>query len=398
MEPLIYLTGIAIILIIGIFLTIIAKISKTSNILFLILAGLIIGNTPIGKLPIFNLSNTFLVGTAILALAMIVFDGSSRFTIREFDELSTSALELSILFMILNAIVMTVVLNLFYYNFSAQGILLGIVLGVVMAGTDPASIFILLGDKHHKVLQFLKVESLLNTPIMVIIPFLLIDIVKDLNAGTVVATTIVDFVTPFFQQIIVGIGTGVLIGIIVLKSMRKWYSESLSPVALLAAALITYILAENIGGNGVLAVAVLGLVFGNAYVRQKGTLQEFSSIISFTLQIMVFILLGIVIKMPTEPMFWVVSIIILITTIICRYIALNTLVKKEYTHKERIFMTLNFPKGIALAVVALTFAVTQELTLIVNFMIVLSVYSLIISSLIDRSGKYFLKFDLGQKK
>lgn len=394
----IYLTGIAVILIIGILATIIAKITKTSNILFLIVIGILIGNTPIGNWEIFQLSNTFLVGLAILALAMIVFDGSSRFSISEFDQLSTKTLELSILFMVFNTILITAILNIFYYNFTAQGILLGIVLGVIMAGTDPASIFILLGDKHHKVLQFLRVESLLNTPIMVIIPFLLVEIVKELNTGEVISRTIVEFITPFFQQIIVGIGTGVLIGIIVLKAMRKWYSESLSPVALLGAALISYILAENIGGNGVLAVAVLGLVFGNSYVRQKGTLQEFSSIVGFALQIMVFVLLGTMVQLPKSLTFWLASLTILLGTLVCRYVAINIIVKNEYSKKERLFMTLNIPKGIALAVVALTFAVTQELTLIVNFMIVLTIYSLIISSLIDRSGKYFLKFDIGQKK
>ncbi|MBR9703442.1 hypothetical protein GOV10_05355, partial [Candidatus Woesearchaeota archaeon] len=269
MDALNYLTGIAVILILGILLTIFSKKLKTSSILLFVLAGMFIGNTPLKELPVFTFPTTFLVSIGILTLAIIVFDGSSRFNVRELDALSAKALEAVVLFMLFNIVLVTTVLNIFYYGFTAHGILFGIILGIIMAGTDPASVFILLGDKPHKVLQFLKVEALINTPIMVLFPFLLIDFI---SAETSAFFTFVDFIGPFLLQIIVGIGTGVLIGAIVFKAMRRWYSESLSPVAVISAALLAYITAENLGGNGVLAVAVLGLLFGNTYVKQKGTL------------------------------------------------------------------------------------------------------------------------------
>ena len=52
---------------------------------------------------------------------------------------------------------------------------------------------------------------------------------------------------------------------------KKQYSEILSPVTLIASTILTYILAEELGGNGVLAVTTLGLFFGNVYIKRKLT-------------------------------------------------------------------------------------------------------------------------------
>lgn len=392
MEAISYLTGISVILIMGILLTILSSKLKTSNILMFVLAGIFIGNTPLKDLPIFNFPATFLVSIAILTLAIIVFDGSSRFDLRELDALSARALETVLLFMLFNVILITVVVNIFYYGFTAHGVLFGIVLAIILAGTDPGSVFILLGDKPHKVLQFLKVEALINTPIMVLFPFLLIDLI---STETSAFFTFVDFIGPFLLQIIVGIGTGVLIGAIVFKAMRKWYSESLSPVAVISAALLSYIMSENLGGNGVLAVAVLGLLFGNTYVKQKGTLQEFSNITAYSLQILVFIIIGIFIKLPTDPWFWYASFAVLGSVLISRFCALH-ITNQEYKLREKIFMTLNLPKGIAVAVVAFTLLLLnlEGFEPILNLMIIIMVYTLIISSITDRFGKYFLRFEI----
>jgi len=399
MDALVYLTGIGLIFILGILTTIIAKKLKISNLLLLLITGLIIGNTKLSSLDYFQPEGTFLVGLAIFTLAIIVFDGSSRFSLREFDALSVKATEVSLLFMAFNMILTTIIINQFYYGFTGQGILLGAILGIVLSGTDPGSTFILLGDRPHKVLQFLKIESIINTPIIVLLPFLLLDMINSLKEGMNLFNTAIGFVTPFLQQIVVGIGAGMLIGLIIFKAMKKYYSENLSPIAIIGAILITYVISENLGGNGVLAVAVVGLMFGNSYVKEKGTLQEFSSLLSYALQILVFVLIGTIMKLKFDPYFWLTSLLILIGIMISRFLAIRISTNHDYSWKERIFMTLNMPKGIALAVVALTLAVTtQGLELLVNFMIIITLFTLIISSITDRFGKYFLKFEIEQKK
>ena len=85
------------------------------------------------------------------------------------------------------------------------------------------------------------------------------------------------FLKDFILRFVAGIGAGFLVGIIIFKVMKKAYSEILSPLAVITAALLTYILAENLGGNGVLAITTMGLFFGNVYVKQKIQLMEFST-------------------------------------------------------------------------------------------------------------------------
>lgn len=397
MDALTYLSGIAVMLILGILATILARKLKTSNILFLLIIGIIIGNTSLRNIEIFQFPADFLISLAILTLAIIVFDGSSGFHLRELDALSTKTFEVVIVFMLFNIILLTTVLNFFFYGFTAQGILFGIILAVIMAGTDPASVFILLGDRPHKVLQFLRIEALLNTPIMVLLPFLLLDL---LTTTTPLFNTFIEFIGPFLQQVIVGVGTGVLIGAIVFKVMRTWYSESVSPVAVIAAALLSYVLSENLGGNGVLAVAVLGLLFGNTYVKQKGTLQDFSKITAYSLEILVFVLIGLFVTLPTDPLFWACSLAILLAAMLSRFLTLKLVMHEEHRLREIIFMTLNMPKGIAVAVVVLSFFLTniEGLTPVLNLCIILLLYTLVLSSTVTRFGKYFLKQEIKQEK
>ena len=61
--------------------------------------------------------------------------------------------------------------------------------------------------------------------------------------------------------------------------MKKYYSYTLSPLAMITAAVLTYVGAEALGGNGVLAVTTAGLMFGNLYhVKHMRKLQEFGEI------------------------------------------------------------------------------------------------------------------------
>ena len=72
--------------------------------------------------------------------------------------------------------------------------------------------------------------------------------------------------------------------------MKKTYFGDLSHLAILTAAIISYVGSEFVGGSGVLAVASFGLLFGNFHIEHKLSLEKFASIFSNTLNILVFIL------------------------------------------------------------------------------------------------------------
>jgi len=388
MEVLTYLTAISVMLLLGLLISIISEKLKISNVLLLILIGigsrLVIYN---GK-TLFNFPPIFLVSLATLALVMIVFDGTSIMKFREIDEISYKALKLTGLSLILNFIFGGFVTYLLFFNrFTTVNIILSLVFATLMAGTDPASVFIMFKNKTSQALEFLKVEAIINTPIVVLIPFILLEFITSSEAVNLISK-----IGPFIQQIITGIGAGIVIGIIIFKAMKKSYSEQLSPVALLTATLLTYILAENLGGNGVLGVATLGLMFGNMYVKKKTHLSEFSSILSTSLEIMVFILVGAVIAIPWEIWFFIKSIILFIIFILCRYLALKISFKNQYSHNELIFMSLNMSKGIAIAAVTFTIALIeiQGIPILVNLTLITMIYSLILSTFVTIIGKKYI--------
>ena len=216
------------------------------------------------------------------------------------------------------------------------------------------------------------------------------------------------------QQIITGLGTGVFFGIIVFRFMRKFYSDKLSPLTLITSSLLTYILAENLGGNGVLAVTVFGIFFGNVRVKKKLELKGFSTMLSKVLEILVFILIGFLLPINIGLPFIIRSLLLFAIMIILRFATLEIIyLHGDLNLKERIFMSLNCSKGIAVAVVAfilsnyvLNLPVIVEgvktinqvplITyaggkIILDLMILFLLYSIILSSLMAKFSQYFIR-------
>jgi len=262
----------------------------------------------------------------------------------------------------------------------------------LMSGTSPDTVMIMLKDTSKRALKLLEIESIINTPIIVLLPFIMLDFLETFEVGTFFSR-FVEQIGPFLQQIITGIGAGVLIGLVIFKIMRKKYSEKLSPLAVIAAALLTYVLAENLGGNGVLAVTTAGLFFGNIYVKEKANLQEFSALFSIFLEILVFILIGLLIKIPLNPAFFGKTALLFLVYLLIRFFSVYiSFDKTDFNLKEKIFMTLVMPKGIAVAVVvailiAYNIAGIQAL---LDVILMFMLYSIILATITLKFSKFFL--------
>ena len=396
-DPLLYLTYLGLMLLIGIICSLIAKKLRIPNYLLLILVGIGVSNITYKGAPIVQFSPLFLTSTAILALATLVFDASSRFKIKEFDALSISALKLTIIFIIINSIILALATYLLYKPISP---LLVILFATAMSGTSPSAILTALkGGAKIKVFEILEIESILNTPLIVLIPFLILDILRNLQEKFVLSD-LLDQIGPFAQQFITGVGAGVFIGLIFFRIMRKRYSPTLSPLALIVAAVLAYTIAEHLGGNGVLAVTTMGLFFGNIYIEHKKKLQEFSETFSLILEILVFVLIGIIIKIPLTLIFFTGSLALFSILILVRFISIELSFPKQFAFKERLFMTLNIPKGIATAVVAFTLATytISGIKLILDLILAFIIYSIILSTIITRFSKFFVKVEAIQEE
>lgn len=400
-RVLIYLTYFGVILLIGMIFTIIAKKLRVPNYLLLIVVGIIIGTIEYNGRPLMTFDPIFLTVLALITLVLIVFDASSRFKIKEFDTLSWSALKLSLIFLAFNMVALSFLVHNAYRDIS---LIMALLFAAAMSGTSPSAILVALKEAKAKIKVFslLEVESILNTPLIILIPFLLLGFVERAG-GAVKLTELAGQAIPFAQQFVVGIGSGVVVGLIIFKIMSRRYHRTISPLAAITAAILTYIIAEYLGGNGVLAVTVMGLFFGNVYIVHRRKLMEFSETISMILEVIVFILIGMIIKIPLTGEFFFTSLTLFGVFLMIRYAAvqLSFIKKGLFTQKEKLFIALTCPKGIAVAVIAFTFATKISIpgmAIILDLILAFLIYSIVFSSIIMRLSKNFVKVEAIKKE
>ncbi len=392
-DPILSLTYFAIVLLIGLVCSVIANQLKIPNVFLLLLSGIALNNIYYKGAPLIQFPVAFTTSISILALVMIVFDSSSRLSFKEVDTFSTNALQLTGIFLVLTLIFMTFATYLF---FPSSPILYALLFAALMAGTAPDVVMSMVEDTTNKIIELLKLESIINTPIIVLLPFIIIDFINTVQSQKIFDVAI-EYFQPFLLQIFTGAGVGLIIAIVVFKVMRRYYSEKLSPLAVISTALVSYILAENLGGNGVLSVTVAGIIFANVTIKQKIALLEFSKLFSIILEILVFVFVGLLITIPRDPMFLMKSILLFLVYILVRFLSVQlSFNPKEANFKERIFMTLNMPKGIATAVVAalLINMAIPGLKPLLDLTLLFMLYSILLSTVVIKFSKYFLRTNI----
>lgn len=367
-------TAIAVLLFIGLICSWIGKQIKVPDVLLLLLVGILFGNLSYKGLPLVDFPTTFLSSLAILALAMIIFDGTARLRIKELDTFSLKAIKLITVFTIFIMIFFTIaahyILKIDFWS--------GLLFASIMVGTGPEVLFAF--TQKTRAFTLLKLESIFNTPLTVILPFLILDLSK--NVGTNTLTNIIEQLVPFILALVVGIGSGVFVGIILFKIVQHVYAEVYSPLAVIVAALLSYVLAENLGGSGVLAVTALGVFFGSVYVKEKVTLLDIESVFAKTLHILIFILAGIVIKLPLTKEFFITSGILFAAYLAIRFICVY-LSFRDFSRGELAIMTLCSPKGVATTAVVFILAINGAPDIVVDMTFAFILYSIILASIVS---------------
>lgn len=417
MEAILYLTYLGIVVLLGLACSLISTKLKVPNILLLIFTGMVLNKfwgivnwfgwllksfgvltnyKPYIVEPLISFPPLFITTLALLALVMIVFESTTRFKFKDLDDFSLGALKLTLFFFVINFLILSIVTHML---FSVGNFFLAALFASLMSGTSADAVMSMIKDTKNETIKLLQIESIFNTPLIVIIPFVILELID--STGVLSSTTIINTLTeqfvPFLQQIVTGIGAGVVIGLVALKILRAQYSQVLSPLALIAAALLTYILAENLGGNGVLAVTGMGLLFGNLALKQKVRIQEFSSIFSVFLELMVFVLVGLLIDVPWKFGFLFKSFFLFLIFLLLRFISVELSFRnKEYNFKEKLFMTLVVPKGIATAVVAVSLIGTNiiNVDLVLDLTLIIMLYSIVLASIVVKFSKFFINLDV----
>ena len=373
-EALIITTSIAGLLLIGIILAWVGKKLRIPDALLLLLTGMLLAQLKYKGEALVQFPQLFLDSLAILALAMVLFACSTRLRLREIDTLSTRALKLSLV----NALFVLVLFTAVAHYLLDISFLSSLLLSSIVLGTVPE---ITLGA-HYKTraANMLILESIFNTPLSIVLPFMFLKLMQ--TVPEMLTSQIIDHIIPFLMNIIVGIGAGVFVGIILFKLIQHTYTHVYSPLAVIIAALLAYVLAENLNGSGVLAVITLGIFFGNVYVKEKIKLLEPESVLTKALTILLFILAGLVIDIPYTAQFFITSGLLFAAFVVIRFLG-TSLSLKGYTWHEKMYMTLNAPKGIATIAVGFVLAVyaMPEVGIVADMAVAFFLYSIILATI-----------------
>jgi sodium/hydrogen antiporter len=252
-----------------------AQRSIISPPMIFLLFGVLLGPHALGLFtPDFaNLSTKLLLGAALILILFsdgcrVQIPGTSRF---EFTTFRLLFVGMSI------SIVLGAVTALFL--FESLGFWEGAVLAALLIPTDLALGQAALSDGKipTNVRNNLYLESALNNGL--IIPMLLILILcQNLNASAHQGGLWLLYVA---REIGVGALTGVAIGLLgewllTMSQNRKAINASFQQLLALALALLTFSTAEIIGGNGFIAVYLVGFTLGNARGGSHGPFLQFS--------------------------------------------------------------------------------------------------------------------------
>ncbi len=342
----------------------VANVLRKRNIpdtFFLLLLGLLFGPTVFSNPAVTQYINISLVNVEhmgmipdffrILALILVIFIGTFNLNFRVFKKYSNISLKLAFVGVLFN----TVVLGLVAHFLFGMDIVYAFLVGAVISGTGSGVVFAFEHalSKCRSALTILKVESIFNSPISVLVPLIFLDLVNIAPGDTLIIEPL-KYLSQFWLMITAGVGTGLIVGLAVSRIFKGILKEYTS-LLLFAVAMITYALAIGVGGSGMLAVAICGLVAGNFTLHgreDREDLIHFQDQFSEMLRISVFTLLGAQVSlfMGLEEMglmllFFVM--VVLVRPVMLLFIMGD--LKEKFSRKDILLMSFIAPRGLSAA-------------------------------------------------
>lgn len=332
------LSQLAAILIISFFLKELADRIKIPFIVLLVLGGTVAATYGIIDVkslePFPDLIRT-------IALILVVFSSAFYLNIEQLKKHSKSIFMLATIGVLLT----TAIISVTTLYFLPIPFITAAFLGVLLSGTDPAAIATALPKKASKVADLLRAESLFNSPFTVILPLLLLSFIAIPEAALV-------NIPKLFLLIVIGIiiGTGGgTIGKRLLENVKQQHTETIA----LAIVIGTFVIAENLLGSGILAVAVCSIMLNRGHYPQKKFLGEFNSELAFISTLFVFLLLGAQFNISDLIFSRLEVFTIVVALILARMVTvLVILFNSEFNLMEKIKIGLIAPKGVAPAALA----------------------------------------------
>lgn len=265
--------------------------------------------------------------------------------------------------------------------------------GAIVSSTDAAAVISMLGGSNlkKKIRTVIEIESGSNDPMAYA---LILFILSMFGAGE--KTSIFWGIIFLFRQIIFGALMGIIFGKISLPlgKILKIEREEFLTTHLIAMLFICFAGTNIIGGNGFLAIYLMGILIGNEHFDFRMNCIKNMRVASWLMQITMFIILGLLV-FPSQLKAVVIrgSILAIMITIVARIAVVFALMSPfKYTKKEKFFMSWAGLKG-AVPIIFSTNAITAGIDnsqVIFNMVFYMVVFSVMIQGMtLKPLAKYF---------
>lgn len=213
-----------------------------------------------------------------------------------------------------------------------------LVFGAVVAATDPIAVVSLVRSlgAPRRLGVLLEAESLLNDGTAIVF----LTLVLTVATGTAVSG--VTLALAFFRIVGMGLAVGFLAGAAASLLARTVDDAVIEITLTMIAAYGSFVVADQIGGSGVIATVVAGVICGNYGARSamspatRLAAQSFWEYIAFLLNSIVFLLIGFEMHVPALLPRWPLIVAALVAGWVSRIIVVSAVVGGAARTRERI--------------------------------------------------------------
>lgn len=271
-----------------------ARLLRVPDVVMFLLVGMLIGP---GVLGLVNIKADSTVNQLILIFgsSYILFDGGASIRLRVLKEVWITVVVLATAGVLITAAITGAAASLFL----GVPVIVALLLGAVLASTDPATLVPVFKQVKIKerVAQTVMSESAFNDAMGAIVTFAVLGVA--MGAGQFSAG---DALLDLFKQSVFGIVIGATLGYLaaVLITHEKFgFLAEFAPVVTLMAVIGAYMGADGLQASGFMAVFVFGIMLGNVeslgFKRtetESHQLEDFVMTTALIMRMFIFILLG----------------------------------------------------------------------------------------------------------
>lgn len=332
-----------------------SRIQVPLLVMFLFL-GMLLGSDGVGKIYFDNFSAAQNIGN--FALLFILFSGALE--TKKIDALS--ALYPSGILATVGVFLTAILAALFTYCLTNFSMMESLIFGSFVSSTDAAAVMSALGEFKLKksIRTIIEIESGSNDPMAYSLILFFISIYKATSGDIHISQGLF----LLFKQISFGIILGVIFGKITIPISRlmKINRDEFMIIHIISFLFICYAGTTILKGNGFLAIYIMGIFIGNEKFDYRINFMRNMRVVSWFMQIIMFILLGLLV-FPTDLFSVIVkgSILAILITIVGRVIVVYLVLKPfSLSGKEKFFISWAGLKG-AVPIIFSIFAVSENI-------------------------------------